>query len=237
MAPKLRYVSYFSGGTSRKAAGSIPDGVVRMFYRQNPSGRTMALGSTQPLTEGNTRNISGSKGGRCVGLRALPSSCTNCLEIWEPQPPPSHGLSMPVQGMLCLYKSGSLNLHPLTACQGMLCLYKSSHAWKCAGTAVRRLCAITDIPIKVNPLQMEADSVSASEEFTHILWNPNVPDPIHNSLPLQLILSQINPFHDLLFYFFKTRFNIIFPSWSLSSKLNVSVDCLTKTLYTFLFSP
>jgi hypothetical protein len=28
------------------------------FHLHNPSGRTMALGSTQPLTEMNTRNIS-----------------------------------------------------------------------------------------------------------------------------------------------------------------------------------
>jgi hypothetical protein len=28
------------------------------FYRHNPSGRTMALGLTQPLTEISTRNIS-----------------------------------------------------------------------------------------------------------------------------------------------------------------------------------
>jgi hypothetical protein len=29
-----------------------------IFHRHNPSGRTMALGSTQPLTEMSTRNIS-----------------------------------------------------------------------------------------------------------------------------------------------------------------------------------
>jgi len=39
-------------------AGSIPDGVVGIFHWHNPSGRTMALGSTQPLTEMSTRNIS-----------------------------------------------------------------------------------------------------------------------------------------------------------------------------------
>ena len=27
------------------------------------------------------------KDGRCVGLTTLPPSCTDCLEIWEPQPP------------------------------------------------------------------------------------------------------------------------------------------------------
>jgi len=28
----------------------------------------------------------GGKGGRCVGLTSLPSSCSDCLKIWEPQP-------------------------------------------------------------------------------------------------------------------------------------------------------
>ena len=32
--------------TSRKVAGSIPDNVIGIFHWHNPSGRTMALGST-----------------------------------------------------------------------------------------------------------------------------------------------------------------------------------------------
>ena len=72
--------------TSQKVAGSIPEGVVGIFHWHNPSSRTMALGSTQPLTEMSTRNIFwGGKGGRCVGLTTLPPSCADCLEIWEPQ--------------------------------------------------------------------------------------------------------------------------------------------------------
>ena len=59
----------------------IPDVVIGIFHWHNPSGRTMALGSTQPLTEMSTRNISWGKGGRCVGL-TLPPSCADCLEIW-----------------------------------------------------------------------------------------------------------------------------------------------------------
>ena len=38
--------------------GSIPDGVIEIFRGHNPSGRTVALGLTQPLTEMITRNIS-----------------------------------------------------------------------------------------------------------------------------------------------------------------------------------
>ena len=44
--------------TNRKVAGSIPDGVIRIFHWHSPSDRTMALGSTQPLTEMSTRSIS-----------------------------------------------------------------------------------------------------------------------------------------------------------------------------------
>jgi len=41
-----------------KVAGSISDGVTGIFHWHNPSGRTITLGSTQPLTNMSTRNIS-----------------------------------------------------------------------------------------------------------------------------------------------------------------------------------
>ena len=44
--------------TRREVAGSIPDYVIGIFHWHNPSGRTVALESTQPLTEMSTRNIS-----------------------------------------------------------------------------------------------------------------------------------------------------------------------------------
>jgi hypothetical protein len=44
--------------TSRKVAGSRSEGVTGIFHWLNPYGRTMTLGSTRPLTETNTRNIS-----------------------------------------------------------------------------------------------------------------------------------------------------------------------------------
>ena len=44
--------------TIRQVAGSIPDGVIGIFYWHNPSGHTMTLELTQPLTEMSTRNIS-----------------------------------------------------------------------------------------------------------------------------------------------------------------------------------
>jgi hypothetical protein len=46
----------------------------------NPSGRALAMGSTQPITDVSTRDISWGKGGRCVGLTTLPPSCV--LKSW-----------------------------------------------------------------------------------------------------------------------------------------------------------
>ena len=53
---RLRCLRYCT--ISWKVAGSISDGVIVIFHLVNPSGRIMALVSTQPLTEMNTRNVS-----------------------------------------------------------------------------------------------------------------------------------------------------------------------------------
>jgi hypothetical protein len=53
VAQWLRYCA-----TYRKVAGSIPDGVIGIFYLHNPSDRTIALDLTQLLTEMSTRSIS-----------------------------------------------------------------------------------------------------------------------------------------------------------------------------------
>jgi hypothetical protein len=42
--------------------GSIPDEIIGFFNLPNPSSRTMALGSTQHLTEMSTRNLPAGKG-------------------------------------------------------------------------------------------------------------------------------------------------------------------------------
>ena len=44
--------------TSQKVAGSTPDGVTVIFDLHTLPGRIMALGSTQPLTDMSTKNIS-----------------------------------------------------------------------------------------------------------------------------------------------------------------------------------
>jgi hypothetical protein len=71
--------------TSQKFAGSIPDGVTWIFHQHNPSGHTMTLGLTQPLTEMSTRNIS-------WGVKVAGG--------WQP-----YHLHVPI-----VLKSGSLNL-------------------------------------------------------------------------------------------------------------------------------
>ena len=84
--------------TSRKVAGLVPCGVIEIFHCLNPSGRTMALGST-PVSNRNKYqgHLLGGKGGRCLGPTTLPLSCADCLEIleasasWSPK-----GLSRPV---------------------------------------------------------------------------------------------------------------------------------------------
>jgi len=91
-------------------AGLNPYGATAIFHSHIPSGRTMALGLTQPLTEMRTRNISWvGKGGRCVGLTTWPPSFANCLEIWEPQPPGTlrvcPGTALPSDTMLTLIRA------------------------------------------------------------------------------------------------------------------------------------
>ena len=86
--------------TSGKVAGSIPHVVTGIFHWQNPSGRTMVLGSTQPLTEMSTRNI-------CPAVKAA-GVCS-----WQP-----YHLYVPI-----VLKSWSLSLlepsGTLQACNGI----------------------------------------------------------------------------------------------------------------------
>ena len=70
----------------------------------------MVLRPTQALTETIVRNISWEgKGGRCGGLKTLPSSCASCLEIrgartvWSRKVLPS-----PVMGQLCFPHENSV---------------------------------------------------------------------------------------------------------------------------------
>jgi hypothetical protein len=87
-------------------AGSIPDSVIGIFHWHNPSGRTMALGSTQPLTEMRTRFLGG-KGGRCVGLTTLPPSCRLSRNLGASTSCNLKGLSRPVIALDCFTPQNS----------------------------------------------------------------------------------------------------------------------------------
>jgi hypothetical protein len=54
-------VDWDNYATSWKFAGSIADEVIGLFIWPNPSSHTVALGSTQPLSEMSTRNLPGVK--------------------------------------------------------------------------------------------------------------------------------------------------------------------------------
>ena len=104
MQPKAQYLTHWSflGGDV------VAQLVEALFYKvegrrfdsrsghwnlswSNPSGCTMALVLTQPLTEMSTRFLLGGKGGQCLGLTTLPPLCADCLDIlgalyfWSPK--------------------------------------------------------------------------------------------------------------------------------------------------------
>jgi hypothetical protein len=68
-------VTLHDRGASWKDAGSIPDGIIAFFNWPNPSSRTMAVGSAQPLTEKSTRNLPGSKGRPALKADSLSAIC------------------------------------------------------------------------------------------------------------------------------------------------------------------
>jgi hypothetical protein len=87
--------------TSRKVAGSIPDGVIGFFHCHNPSDCTMTLGSTQPLS---TRNISwglkvvSAKGRQLYRLHFPIVLKSGCLYLLEPAGPvqDGNGIALPL---------------------------------------------------------------------------------------------------------------------------------------------
>ena len=90
--------------TNRKVAGSIPDGVIGIFHWLKPSGRTMALGLTQPVIEMSTTNIS------CVvkaagvwGWQPYPFMCRLSLNLGASTSWQTQGLFRAVMGLPYLY--------------------------------------------------------------------------------------------------------------------------------------
>jgi hypothetical protein len=72
--------------TRWKVAGSSPGWDYFFFNLPNHSSLTMALGSTQSLTEMSTRNLTGSKSDRRVGWQPHRHLWAECLIMWETQP-------------------------------------------------------------------------------------------------------------------------------------------------------
>jgi hypothetical protein len=69
--------------TSRKVAGLIPD-VIGFFNCPNFSSCTIAVGSTQPMTEMSTRNLPGTKGRLVHEADNLTAICEPVVwKIWE----------------------------------------------------------------------------------------------------------------------------------------------------------
>jgi len=108
--PKYRYPpTRLYCATNRKVVGSLPASVIGIFHFD----RTMALGSTQPLTEMSTRSIFwGGKGGRCVRLTTLPPSCavvmkSGNLNFLEPSGPLQicNGTALPLPTILPEYQA------------------------------------------------------------------------------------------------------------------------------------
>jgi len=67
--------------TSWNVVGSIPDGAIRIFHLHKLSGRTMAMESTQPVTEMSSGVVLWGKIGQCIWLKTFPPSYANYLEI------------------------------------------------------------------------------------------------------------------------------------------------------------
>jgi hypothetical protein len=135
--------------TSRKVAGSIPDEVIGFFNWPNPSNRTMALGSTQPLT-----GVPGIfLGGKGLSARKadLISICEPIFyKMWEPR-----CLTTLWASMACYKDSWVVGMSKwrllVRICsfyQSLLCIWRSSHpiidslSWSSCGS-----CEVTTIVI------------------------------------------------------------------------------------------
>jgi hypothetical protein len=100
-----RWLSWLrKSATSLKVVFSILYGVTGILHWRNPSGRTVVLGSTQPVTEMCTRNISlevmaaGALGWQPYHLHVPIVLKSGNLKLQEHQ-----GLSRPVMGLLFLF--------------------------------------------------------------------------------------------------------------------------------------
>jgi len=80
----------------------------------------------------------------------------------------------------------------------------------------------------------KADSSSANEEISSILWISEAHYRIHNSPPLVPVLSQINPIYNTPFNCCNIHFNIKFPFKLRSSKWSLSLYPTRATCFAHL---
>jgi hypothetical protein len=76
-----------------------------------------------------------------------------------------------------------------------------------------------------------ADSCSATQETQSSLWNLRVHYLVHKNPLMLLVPSLMNPVYNLLSYFFKIHFNIVFPAmprYTLSTKHLTLACCSTN---------
>ena len=130
VAVRLRHCA-----TSRKVAGAIPVGVTGIFDWHNPSGRTMVLGSTKPLTEMSARNTSldvkltGAQGWQPYHLReptVLKSGSLNHLETSGPVQT-CLGISLPLLPFYnkCNFSHSRIQCYAFTAYNFILALLEN----------------------------------------------------------------------------------------------------------------
>ena len=145
--------------TSRKVAGSIPDGVIGIFHWLYPSGRTITLEYQGYLL--------GGKDGRCVRPTTLPPSCAYYLKFWEPQPPGTRSacpglyriplpLPIPSTSAICLHLTlaslSTVNLTLLKAIRARICLKWAQ--WTVKKAFRNSMCCLLLLLLKSRALQL-----------------------------------------------------------------------------------
>jgi hypothetical protein len=142
--------------TSREVAGSIPHAVIWIFHWNNPSGRTMALGSTQRLREMSTRNISFA-GWRWPVRRVDNLTTIICRLYWN---------------------SGSLNLlepsEPVQPCSGIALRFYGTRTFITAFTTANHLSVPWAIRIRPTSVFGFPPRVSAMSEAVLTLYNKRI---------------------------------------------------------------